>query len=147
MPRPRKCRRVCCMPESQSFGPLDGREREGRGRIAMSVDEYETIRLIDLEGLSQEECAQRMDVARTTAQAIYASARAKLAECLVKGMELIISGGDYTLGSEEHCGCGCGHCHRRRCGRYGAADAETDTEETIKQPERTEQENENCGNL
>ena len=137
------------MPQSQSFGPLDGRESEGRGRIMMSVDEYEAIRLIDLEGLSQEECARLMDVARTTAQAIYASARAKLAECLVKGMELIISGGDYTLGSEEHCGCGCGHCHRRRCNMQNDMDAQnqTDITDTIKQAERTEQENENCGNL
>ena len=112
MPRPRKWRRVCCMPGSQSFGPLDG---QAGARIVMGIDEFETIRLIDLEGLSQEECAQRMDVARTTAQAIYSSARAKLAECLVKGLELSINGGDYVLCDGEFRGCGCGHCHRR-CG-------------------------------
>ncbi len=113
MPRPRKCRRVCCMPGSQSFGPLDGCPAEHR-TIVMPVDEFEAIRLIDLEGLSQEECANRMAVARTTAQAIYSSARVKLAECLVKGTRLSISGGDYTLCEGEPCGCGCGHCHKRR---------------------------------
>lgn len=112
MPRPRKWRRVCCMPGNQSFGPLDGVSNE-RKVIVMTVDEFEAIRLIDLEGLNQEECAERMAVARTTAQAIYNSARVKLAECLVKGMELSISGGDYVLCEEEHCGCG--HCHKRRC--------------------------------
>jgi hypothetical protein len=81
----------------------------------MTVDEFETIRLIDLEGLNQEECAERMAVARTTAQAIYNSARVKLAECLVRGMELSISGGDYVLCDGETGGCGCGHCHKRRC--------------------------------
>ena len=81
----------------------------------MTVDEFETIRLIDLEGMSQEECANRMNVARTTAQAIYNSARVKLAECLVKGMKLYIRGGDYVICDEGACGCGCGHCHKRRC--------------------------------
>lgn len=120
MPRPRKWRRVCCMPNSQSFGPLDG---QAGARIVMGIDEFETIRLIDLEGLSQEECAQRMGVARTTAQAIYSSARAKLAECLVKGMELSINGGDYILCDGESRGCGCGRCHRR-CGAQGGANQE-----------------------
>ena len=114
MPRPRKCRRVCCMPDSQSFGPLDRCPVE-RKAIVMTVDEFEAIRLIDLEGLSQEECASRMAVARTTAQAIYNSARVKLAECIVKGNKLTISGGDYTLCEGEPCGCGCGHCHKRKC--------------------------------
>ena len=55
MARPRKCRRVCGMPRNNSFAPmglLDGAER-----VIMAVDEYETIRLIDLAGYTQEECA------------------------------------------------------------------------------------------
>jgi len=102
------------MPDNQSFGPLE-RSLIERRTIVMTVDEFEAIRLIDLEGLSQEECAKRMAVARTTAQAIYNSARVKLAECLVKGVKLSISGGDYTLCDGEPCGCGCGHCQKRRC--------------------------------
>ena len=102
------------MPDNQSFGPLDG-DAQNRKAILMTVDEFEAIRLIDLEGLTQEECAERMAVARTTAQAIYNSARVKLAECLVKGMELSISGGDYILCGGEACGCRGGHCHKRRC--------------------------------
>lgn len=102
------------MPANHSFGPLDSSVND-RKPIVMTVDEFEAIRLIDLEGLTQEECAERMAVARTTAQAIYNSARVKLAECLVKGMELSISGGDYVLCEGEHHGCGCVHCHKRRC--------------------------------
>lgn len=114
MPRPKKCRRVCCMPGNRTFGPLGNGNPEQKP-IVMTVDEFETIRLIDLERLSQEECAERMNVARTTAQAIYNSARIKLAEALVNGMELFINGGDYVLCDGEYSGCGCGHCHKRRC--------------------------------
>lgn len=90
MPRPRKPRRVSAPPACERFGPLDG---SGRTLLVMAVEEYECVRLIDLEGLTQEACAQRMAVARTTVQAIYASARRKLAQCLVERKELLVAGG------------------------------------------------------
>ena len=82
MARPRKCRRVCHFPLSQGFVPTDG-DTPGP-EIVLTVDEYEALRLIDREGLSQEECGLRMDVARTTVQQIYAQARKKLADMLVE---------------------------------------------------------------
>lgn len=114
MPRPRKWRRVCKMPENTAFGPLHAGTGP-RQSIWMTVDEYEAIRLIDLLGFNQEECAQRMNVARTTAQAIYLAARKKLAECLVNGLELRIDGGEYRLCDDDEGFCGCGHCRHRRC--------------------------------
>ena len=66
----------------------------------MSIDEYESIRLIDYEGLTQEECAKSMDVARTTVTSIYDSARKKLAKLLVEGKTLCISGGAYRISSD-----------------------------------------------
>ena len=112
MPRPVKWRKVCCMPESNQFGPLD-MEAESRGSIKMTIDEYETIRLIDLEQFTQEECAASMNVARTTVQAIYNSARMKLAECLVLEKELCIEGGDYVVCEKASDGCGHRQCCRR----------------------------------
>ena len=82
MPRPRKWRRVCGLPNSDIFGPLDV-QNVNQGLVIMTVEEYETIRLIDLEGLTQEECAESMNVARTTVQRIYNDARRKLAHSLV----------------------------------------------------------------
>ena len=96
MPRPRKCRKVCCMPERNSFGPLNITNINPE-IILMTVDEYETIRLIDLEEMTQEECAEKMDVARTTIQRIYNDARKKLAKSLIEGKILKIKGGDYKL--------------------------------------------------
>ena len=90
MPRPRKCRRVCCLPWNASFGPTGDHANEST--IVMSVDEYETIRLIDLMGFTQEECASQMNVARTTVQGIYNDARIKIADVLVNAKSLVIQG-------------------------------------------------------
>lgn len=114
MPRPKKCRKVCQLPRTQAFHPSEGEKREEW--VSLSVDEYEAIRLIDLEGFSQEACSSYMQVARTTVQAIYTSARKKLAMMLVEGRPLRIEGGDYQLcdGNEKFCDCGGCRRHRRR---------------------------------
>lgn len=113
MPRPRKWRKVCCLPESNHFGPLDS-PIDQDDFVVMSVDEYETIRLIDLEGFTQEESADQMNIARTTVQRIYNDARKKLADTLINGKVLKIEGGDYKLcdGLEQYCACG--GCQRHR---------------------------------
>lgn len=115
MPRPKKCRKVCQMPEIREFQPVG--KNLCQSAVVLTVDEYETIRLIDKQGFSQEECGRYMQVARTTVQLIYDSARKKIAETLVNGLSLKIEGGDFKLcdGKEEHCGCGgCKkHCHNQ----------------------------------
>ena len=113
MPRPRKWRRVCCLPERDRFGPLNASTNQEHF-VTMAVDEYETIRLIDLEGFTQEECAKQMNIARTTVQGIYNDARKKLAESLVNGKVLRIEGGDYQLCDGLEKSCGCGGCRRHR---------------------------------
>ncbi len=116
MARPRKWRKVCCMPGSNRFGPLNA-PLNHEHFVVMSVEEYETIRLIDMEGFTQEQCAERMNIARTTVQRIYNDARRKLADSLVNGKVLRIEGGDYQIceGLEETCDCG--GCQRHRHGR------------------------------
>ena len=66
MPRPRKCRKVCCLPDNDGFVPVRGGEE--LTPIVLNVDEYESIRLIDREGFSQEQCGEYMRIARTTVQ-------------------------------------------------------------------------------
>lgn len=113
MPRPMKWRKVCCLPESNRFGPLDLPEST-ENFIKMTVDEYETIRLIDLEGFTQEECSGKMNVARTTVQGIYNEARTKLAQSLVNGKVLLIEGGEYKLCDGEGNACKGGGCRKHR---------------------------------
>lgn len=110
MPRPKKCRKVCCMPVVNTFTPLTDSNNGSREIIVMTVDEYETIRLIDREGLSQSDCSKYMNVARTTVQQVYNSARKKIADALVLGLPLEINGGDYTICDKKDlpcsfCGC------------------------------------------
>lgn len=115
MPRPKKCRKVCQLPAIKEFRPMG--DTPCRSSVIMTVDEYEAIRLIDKQGFSQEECSSYMNVARTTVQMIYNSARKKMADALVGGLSLRIEGGDYQLcdGKEDYCGCGGCRKHRRSC--------------------------------
>lgn len=71
----------------------------------LSFDEFETIRAIDLENLSQEQCAKMMNVARTTVQQIYSNARHKIAKYLVQGGTLRIEGGEFCFcgGNNSEC--------------------------------------------
>jgi len=94
MPRPKKRRTVCDLPRFSRFAPLDI-PRGAEGAIIMTVDEYEVLRLIDGERFTQQETSEKMQVSRTTVQAIHDQASRKMAECLVNGRELIIEGGDY----------------------------------------------------
>lgn len=114
MPRPRKCRQVCRLPQNDAFVPVNcGRAGDA---VVITVDEYETIRLIDYEGMSQEECAASMQVARTTVQQIYNTAREKLSTALVEGRPFRIQGGDYRLCQGDQ---GCRGCCRRSGGEAG----------------------------
>lgn len=87
MSRPIKWRKICCMPLNKTFAPSGSKPQ---GKITMTIDEYETIRLMDLENCTQETCAMAMNVARTTVQKIYEEARYKLADALINGKELSI---------------------------------------------------------
>ena len=97
MPRPQKCRRVCAIPRCPGFAPVGGEPGTDGGAGVLGVDEYEALRLVDLEGLTQEACAARMDIARTTVTGICASARRKVAGALVYGRPLVIEGGHFRL--------------------------------------------------
>ena len=89
MPRPQRCRRICDMPQVDTFCPEGGPSGEP---ILLTLDEYEVIRLVDLEQRTHEQCAAQMDVSRSTVQEIYESARRKLAACLVHGRRLVSNG-------------------------------------------------------
>ena len=106
MPRPSRCRRICDEPAYDSFAPCGA---AAGAPISLTLDEYESIRLIDLEKRTHAQCAGQMGVSRTTVTEIYERARYKLADCLVNGRPLQITGGHYRLcdGTARCCGAPC----------------------------------------
>jgi predicted DNA-binding protein (UPF0251 family) len=109
MPRPRGCRRVAGPPGCVLFKPA-GVPAAHVTEMVLEIDELEAIRLADLEGLYQEDAAERMDVSRQTFGRIVSSARRKVAQALVQGMSLRIGGGIVEMAEQRAFRCStCGH--------------------------------------
>ncbi len=111
MARPQRRRRICKEPEYLTFRPDGVAAPE---TVDLTCDEYETIRLVDLLGLTHEQCAKRMDISRTTVTEVYEAARRKIADALVNGRELTIGGGSYRI-------CPGDGCPRQCCGEEPSA--------------------------
>lgn len=110
MPRPSRCRRVCCEPDIRGFAPDKCCVADP---VVLLVEEYECVRLIDLKKRTHDQCAHQMQISRTTVTEIYEKARFKIADALINGKRLVIDGGNYRVCQESDC-CGCaGRCPRR----------------------------------
>ncbi len=109
MPRPIIRRRISEMPSITCFMPSDDVEG-GTPENVLKLEELEALRLKDLDGLDQRDCAARMAISRPTFQRILLSAREKVADSLLHGKAIRIEGGVYV-----HIEQGRGYC--RRCGR------------------------------
>ena len=96
MARPSKTRFICKMPAHCRF-TTEGNPKNG---INLTIEEYETIRLMDYLGMTQAECAKQMNVSRATVQALYTEARKKMARFLVEGTYMEIGGGNFQLCSD-----------------------------------------------
>ena len=90
--RPKKTRWIKCDPSERLFLPQT-KSKGSTGDIVLSLDEFEAIRLLDYEGLSQVEAAGKMHVHRSTVSRIATSARKKLTQALVEIKALKIEGG------------------------------------------------------
>ncbi len=104
MARPRNCRRVGSMPESNYFKPR-GIPLSVLDEVVLNVDEFEAIRLADLQSLYQEQAAEKMNVSRQTFGRIVDSAHKKVAEALVQGKALKIEGGRFEMASMRRFTC------------------------------------------
>ncbi|ADY55724.1 UPF0251 protein [Syntrophobotulus glycolicus DSM 8271] len=99
MPRPVKWRKVEYIPNNTYFVPCPKgscREYSDVNEVQIKIEELEAMRLKDIEELSQEECAEKMEVSRQTFQNIIDEARKKVVFALVEGKAISIGGGRYT---------------------------------------------------
>lgn len=95
MARPTKWRKIEYIPAISYFVPSE-KEASEVSENDLKLEELEAIRLKDLLGLEQEECAKRMEVSRSTFQRILLSAREKVADSLINGKIIRIEGGNFT---------------------------------------------------
>lgn len=121
MARPVRCRRICFEPRYDSFAPCGVQSTD---QVLLTVDEFEAVRLIDHEKKTHEQCGRQMGISRTTVTEMYERARRKIADCIVNGKTLCISGGNYAFcdGSAWKC---CG----KKCNK--AENARKRKEETL----------------
>jgi len=96
MPRPRLCRRVSFNPEITYFKPK-GVPMTKLEETVLTVDELEAVRLKDLDGLDQEECAKKMNISQPTFHRLVISARKKIADAIINGKAIRIYGGNYRI--------------------------------------------------
>ncbi|MFN4216090.1 MAG: DUF134 domain-containing protein [Brevinematales bacterium] len=91
MPRPKKCRHIHCKPCISGFKPI-GRPSHTLEKIILKIDEFEAIRLADLEDLYHEEAARQMGISRPTFGNILTRAHQKIADAIINGKLLVIEG-------------------------------------------------------
>lgn len=108
MPRPKQFRKIVSPPLMTGFKPF-GIPRAQLEEVVLHYDEYEAVRLLDYEGLMQEQAAEKMNVSRPTLTRIYESARKTIAKAFVEGKMIVIEGGNVDFGRQWF---RCRKCHK-----------------------------------
>lgn len=114
MPRPRKhrfCRRYKAdriyKPQGIPFRDIETEQ--------ISLDEFEALRLCDVEGLDQQEAGEKMGVSRGTVQRLLYAGRQRLVDAILNNRAIIVN---LQESEAEHAGM---HSHHRKRGpgRHG----------------------------
>jgi uncharacterized protein len=106
MPRPKRNRTIVNPPIMEGFRPF-GIPMTDLEPVILLYEEYESMRLSDYEGLTQEQSAERMNVSRPTFTRIYEKARRSIAKAFVEGKAIFIEGGNYHT---DDCWYRCDNC-------------------------------------
>lgn len=90
---------MCVPPEMQGFKPF-GIPKFHLEMVTLLFEEYESIKLLDYNGLTQEQAAEKMNVSRSTLTRIYENARRTIAKAFVEGKIIVIGGGNVKFETE-----------------------------------------------
>jgi len=101
MPRKKRNRRIQVPPVIKGMSVFGVRGRKSN-EVHLLLEEYEAIRLLDYQNLTQEEAAVYMDISRPTLTRIYEEARKKVATAFVEGRDIIFRGGDIYFDKNWH---------------------------------------------
>ncbi|MFC2103724.1 DUF134 domain-containing protein [Bacteroidota bacterium] len=108
MPRPEKIRKICHPPLMKGFKPY-GIPSCKIETIRLTFEEYESIRLVNYEMLSQDEAAEKMNISRPTLTRVYNKALKNITKAFIEGKAIEIKGGNYNLDSDWY---RCRKCHK-----------------------------------
>jgi uncharacterized protein len=108
LPKPKKERTVLHPPSVVFFKP-QGIPMVQLEKVILNVDEYEAIRLVDYDGLDQEEASKKLGVSRPTCARIMEGAHKKIAEAITQGKAIQIEGGQFVLLNNRMRCRDCGH--------------------------------------
>ncbi|MBU0585946.1 DUF134 domain-containing protein [Candidatus Micrarchaeota archaeon] len=89
MPRPRCFRRICGRPNATYFKPA-GIRMASLEEVILNPDEFEAVRLKDMENMDQIKAAEQMRISQPTFHRLLGSARRKIAEAIVDGKAIRI---------------------------------------------------------
>ncbi|MCK5460099.1 DUF134 domain-containing protein [Candidatus Parcubacteria bacterium] len=90
MPRPRLCRRIGSNPNVIFYKP-QGIPLRNLKVMELTLEEWETLRLKNVENLDQNRSAKKMRTSQSTFQRILAIAQKKISFAIIKGMAIRIS--------------------------------------------------------
>ncbi len=93
MPRPQRCRKIGRRPDVTYFKPA-GMGLKALEEIVLTIDEYEAVRLKDLNGLDQAESASKMNISQPTFQRLITIARKKISDAIINGKAIKVEGGN-----------------------------------------------------
>ncbi len=96
MSRPFKNRKICNPPMMNGFKPF-GMPFCETGSINLQYDEYESLKLVNYQNLSQEIAAEKMEVSRPTFTRVYNNALKKVTKALVECLSIEIEGGNVEF--------------------------------------------------
>ncbi len=102
MPRPKVPRKICGYPARSCFKP-NGIPMGELEKIKLESDEFEALRLVDLEGMQQQEAAKEMGISRQTLANVLKSARYKITKCIASGMALMMNRKDEEATENDYC--------------------------------------------
>lgn len=94
MPRQKRSRLILTPPSIQGMTAF-GIQKRSSEKISLYFEEYQAIKLLDYEGMTQEQASTHMNISRPTVTRVYESARRKVAKAMTEGKDLVIRGGKF----------------------------------------------------
>jgi uncharacterized protein len=119
MTRPKCCRKISTLPNVWQYHP-EGESTDLTEEIILSLDELESVRLADFNGLYQEQAAEKMGVSRQTFGRIIEKAHKKIADSILHGKALKIEGGNISVNNPIMRKCKkCNELSEQKCDTMG----------------------------